>query len=200
MAILKANSPGIVERAVSVLEEGMMAVYPTDTLYGLGADATRHDCVRQIFTLKKRDPEQPISVMVSSFRMLKAYSEVSPEQETLLKKLLPGKVTVILEGRGFARNLSPSGIGFRLPLNPLAAEIVESFNKPITATSVNPAGEEPAATAEQSFSYFGDLVELYIDAGEIVGESSTVVDLRDTPEILREGSDHERVLNAIAQK
>ena len=197
MAILKANSPGIVERAVSVLDEGMMVVYPTDTIYGLGADATRDDCVRQIFTLKKRDPERPISVMVSSFRMLKAYAEVSPEQEVLLKKLLPGRVTAVLEGRGFARNLSPSGIGFRLPLNPLAAEIVESFNKPITATSVNPATEEPAATAEAAYKYFGDLVELYIDAGEISGESSTVVDLRDKPEVLREGADHERVLKAI---
>ncbi|MCK4327563.1 MAG: threonylcarbamoyl-AMP synthase [Candidatus Diapherotrites archaeon] len=200
MAILKADSPGIVERAVSVLDGGMMAVYPTDTLYAIGADATRHDCVRQIFTLKKRDPEQPISVMVSSFRMLKAYAEVTPEQEAILKQLLPGKVTVVLEGRGFAKNLSPSGIGFRLPLNPLAAEIVESFNKPITATSANPAGEEAATTAEEAYRYFGDLVELYIDAGEIAGASSTVLDLRDTPEILREGSDHEKVLNAIAQK
>ena len=200
MVTLKQNSPGIVDRIVSVLDEGFMAVYPTDTLYALGTDATRGDCVRGIFAMKKRDPEHPISVMVSSFRMLRTYAEIPPQHEQLLKQLLPGKVTVVLEAQGLARNLSPSGIAFRIPLNPFAAEVVEMFNKPITATSANPAGEPPANTVEEAYAYFGDLVDLYIDAGSLGGESSTVVDLRDKPEILREGADYERVLNAIGKK
>lgn len=197
MSIIKATSPGIVERVVNVLEEGHMVVYPTDTVYALGADATRSDCVRQIFAMKKRDPERPISVAVSSFRMLKQYTDISAEQEVLLKKMLPGKVTVVLEGRGFARNLSPSGIAFRIPLNPLAAEIVETFNRPITATSVNPTGETQAITPEEAYQYFGELVELYLDIGPLEGDPSTVVDLREEPEILREGADLEKVLKAI---
>lgn len=200
MVILKQKSPGVMDRVISVLEEGAMAVYPTDTLYALGADATRSDCVRQIFAMKKRDPEHPISVMVSSFRMLRAYAEIPAEHEVLLKRLLPGKVTVVLEAQGLARNLSPSGIAFRIPLNPFAAEMVEMFNKPVTATSANPTGEPPAKTAEEAYSYFGDLVDLYIDAGPLAGEPSTVVDLRDEPEILREGADYEKVLNAIGKK
>lgn len=199
MVTLKPNSPGVVDRAVSILEAGTMIVYPTDTLYGLGADATREDCVRQIFAMKKRDPEQPISVMVSSLRMMKIYAEISPEQEPLIKKLLPGKVTVVLEAHNLARNLSPSGVAFRIPLNPFAAEMVEMYNKPITATSVNPTGEPPAQTVEQAYSYFGDLVDLYIDAGPLTDSPSTVVDLRDEPEIVREGADLEKVLNAIGK-
>lgn len=199
MAILKANSKDIVERAVEVLDKGMMIVYPTDTLYGLGADATRDDSVRQIFTMKKRDPEQPISVMVSSFRMLKQYAEMTADQENLVKKLLPGKVTVVLEAKGVAKNLSPSGVAFRIPLNQLSAEIVDAFNKPITSTSVNPAGEPPAKTPDEAFKYFGELVELYIDAGRIEGEPSTVVDLRDEPEIIRQGADYDKVLKLISK-
>jgi len=200
MVILKQNSPGIVDRIISVLEEGFMAVYPTDTLYALGADATRIDCVRQIFAMKKRDHEHPLSVTVSSFRMLKTYAEIPPDHELLLKRLLPGKVTVVLEAQGLARNLSPSGIAFRIPLNPFAAEVVEMFNKPITATSANPTGEPSAKTVEDAYSYFGDLVDLYIDAGPLAGKASTVVDFRDEPEILREGADYEKVLNALGKK
>ncbi len=197
MVVLKADSLGIADRAILVLDEGGVVVYPTDTLYALGADATRPDCVRQIFAMKKRDPEHPISVMVSSFRMLRSYAEVMPEHEGLLKKLLPGKVTVVLEARGLARNLSPSGIAFRIPLNPLAAEMVDMFNKPITATSANPTGEPPGVDVNGAFSYFGDLVDLYIDAGPLHGEPSTVVDLRDEPEVVRKGADYEKVLKAI---
>ncbi len=200
MAILKQNAKGIVDRAIEVLDQGKLLVYPTDTLYGLGVDATRHDCVRQIFTMKKRDPERPISVMVSSFRMLKQYAEMSPEQEALVKQILPGKSTVILEANGLAKNLSPSGVAFRIPLTQLSAEISEMFNKPITSTSVNPAGEPAATTTDEAFKYFGELVELYIDAGCIDGDASTVVDLRDEPEIVRPGADYEKVLNVINTK
>jgi len=200
MAILKAASKGIVDRAVQVLYDGKLLVYPTDTLYAIGADATRDDCVRQIFTLKKRDPEQPVSVMVSSFRMMEHYAEFNAKQKAIAKKILPGKVTMILEGRNLAKNLSPSGVAFRIPLSPLAAEITESFNKPITATSVNPTGEKPATTAQDAFNYFGELIDLYIDAGKIVGDPSTVVDLREEPEIVRQGADYEKVLKAVGKK
>jgi L-threonylcarbamoyladenylate synthase len=202
MPILKADSPGIVERAVTVLDEGKMVVYPTDTLYALGADATRPDSIRSIFVLKKRDPEQPISVMVSSFRMLERYAEMTAQQKKWAKALLPGKVTLVLEPRsdGLARNLSPSGAAFRIPVSPIAAEIVDSFNKPITATSVNPHGEPPAEDAGQAFGYFGDLVELYIDTGPIRGEPSSVVDLREEPQLVRKGGDYEKVLNVLGKK
>lgn len=202
MPVLKANSPGIVERAVSVLDSGMLLVYPTDTLYALGADATRPDAVRAVFALKKRDAEQPISVMVSSFRMLRQYAEMAPAQEKIAKALLPGKVTLVLEprGGGLAKNLSPSGAAFRIPVGPLAAEIVEAFNKPITATSVNPHGSPPAEDVETAHGYFGDLVELYLDAGPLKGEPSTVLDLREEPQVVRKGADYDKVLKACGKK
>lgn len=186
-----------VEKAVEVLEEGEIFVYPTDTLYGLGTDATREDLVSKIFSLKQRGENNPVSVMVSGIEMMEEFAEISSSQKKTLKELLPGKVTVILDGKNLPENISPSGIGFRLPDHELSTKIVEEFGRPITSTSANPSGKKPAASVKEAWDYFDDEVSLYIDSGKLSGKSSTVVDLREEPEIVRKGAEVKKVSRLV---
>ena len=188
----------ILKKAVETLNIGKVIVYPTDTVYGVGADATSEKAVGQVFELKGKPSGEPISVLVSDFAMLEEYARLDTKQLDLARELLPGRVTVVLDAKGLAKNLSMDGsIGFRIPVSPFCISLVEEFGKPITTTSANPSGKSPASSIEVAVRYFGDRVALYIDYGEQLFSPSTVVDLREKPKILREGSDIGRVKQVL---
>lgn len=192
----------VIKEAVEVLGKAGLIVYPTDTLYGIGADATKPSCVEKVFKIKQRDPKDPISAMVSDFKMLGEYVHITGDQWSVLHELLPGRVSVILESSGrLAPNLSPdNSIAFRIPLNPFCISMVEAFGKPITSTSANVSGEEVPASIDKIIDRFGEGINLYIDGGELAFSPSTLVDLRGTPKILREGEGLERVKAVIGEK
>jgi len=164
------------EKAVEVLESGGVVVYPTETVYGLGADALSERAVRRVFELKGRAFKKPISVAVSSFEMLESVAIVeSAEVEEILNALLPGPVTVLLPRRAVLPEILTGGsplVGVRMPEHEIALRLITAFGRPLTATSANISGKKPPA----SFEDVEIEADFKLNGGRCpYGEPSTVV-------------------------
>ncbi len=175
----------ICKTATNLLNKGMLIVYPTDTVYGIGANATNKKAVEKLFKIKHRSKEKSISVLVSSFRMLENYAKINPKQRKFLEKRLPGKYTFVLKPK---RKLpvSKNKIGFRIPHH-WCYLISKEFGRPITTTSANLSGEPIPKTIREIRKTFGDEISLYIDSGILSGKPSKVIDITfEKPKVLRE--------------
>jgi len=180
-------------RAVAALKRGEVIVYPTETLYGLGADALNLEAVEKVFQLKGRDPTNPIPVLIAGREMLGALvDEIPALAKTLMARFWPGPLTLVLPARRDVPRplLNSSGaVGVRISSQPIATELVRALGHPLTATSANPSGLTPARTVQQAKNYFAGEIEVFIDAGELISKSgSTVVGISaNGVRIIREG-------------
>ncbi len=168
--------------AVAALERGDVIVFPSETLYGLGADALQGAAVEKVFQLKGRDPRNPIPVLVANREMLFTLVEQIPAAaETLIARFWPGPLTIVLPARaGIPRPLvnATGGIGVRISSQPIAAELLNRLGRPLTATSANPAGMAPARTMDEAIKYFAGQIEVFIDGGELTSRTgSSVVEI-----------------------
>ncbi|MDO8522117.1 MAG: L-threonylcarbamoyladenylate synthase [bacterium] len=209
MEVLNLKKQGItacVKNVVKELRSGGVILYPTDTLYGLGADALSDKAVGKIYELKGRDKRKPIHAIVADIKMMEKYAEVPDMARMLAKEFLPGPLTLILKKKkgvktGVAKGISK--IGFRVPNNPFCLALAKKFGKPITTTSANRAGCKTECTVKEILEQLSGAekkIGLVVDAGELpkrrlqvppqpAGQPSTVVDLTGTePVILREGA------------
>ena len=183
-------------RAAATLQAGGVIMYPTDTLYGLGADALSEEAVAKIKRIKGRDEGKPIHAIVSGLEMVERYAVISKEARMLAKKLWPGPLTLILEKRagintGIARNIDT--FGARAADNSFCLALAREFGKPYTGTSANKSGEKPERSVDNILAQLGKTasdIDIIIDAGELPEcLPSTVVDMRSgRPIILREGA------------
>ena len=181
----------IIEKAVSVLMHDGTIVYPTETIYGLGADAFSDEAILKVYEAKKRPLGMPISIAVSDFDMLAAVAHVEPRMHAFIEAFLPGPVTVILCARRLVPDILTGGtgmIGIRMPAHDIALQIIERFDAPITATSANLHGAKDPQTLDECTVPR----ELFIDGGRLPGTPSTVVDLINK-RILRRGAQAEAV-------
>jgi L-threonylcarbamoyladenylate synthase len=168
---------------MAALRRGEVIVFPTETLYGLGADALNGTAVEKVFQLKGRDSNNPIPVLVSDQVMLRALvTQISHLAEILIDAFWPGPMTLVLPARHeIPRALlnSNGGVGVRISSQPIAARLVESLGRPLTATSANPSGQEPARTIAQAKSYFAKELQHFIDGGTLTSQhGSTVVEIQ----------------------
>ena len=167
--------------------------YPTDTLYGLGADATSEIAVTGINKLKGRSGA-PISIMVASpLQMLAMIDDTYGFATILVNAFLPGPLTLIGHtDYPVAESLraEDDSVGFRCPDHDFCRRVTEAFGKPLTTTSVNPSGQIPAVDLDSIRTYFPRELDLIVDAGSIKGNAgSTIVDITTpTPRILRSGA------------
>ena len=179
--------------AVRVLKGGGVIVFPTETLYGLGADALDEAAVEKVFQLKGRDPRSPIPVLVADQEMLHTLvAQVPAIAQKLIDRYWPGPLTLVLPGqKNIPKPLcNPAGgVGVRISSQPIATLLVNELGRPLTATSANPSGKEPARTLQEAKTYFAGRVELFVDGGALTSKSgSTVVEvLQDSIKIIREG-------------
>ncbi len=171
-------------------------LYPTDTVYGLGVDATDPESVSRLRDLKGREDLKPISIMVKDIDMLEEYAHVTPLANRLIEKFLPGKMTLILNVKGSLPEELTAGtgtIGVRIPKHMLCVRLVEELGRPLTATSANVSGQKTESSVEKILAQFGEkaswITKVY-DLGELPESApSTVVDARgETPIIIREGA------------
>jgi L-threonylcarbamoyladenylate synthase len=166
-------------QAIAALGRGDVIVFPTETLYGLGADALNFAAVDKVFQLKGRDLRNPIPVLVSDLLMLDALvSEISPLAKQLMACFWPGPLTLVLPARDdIPRPLvnTSGGVGVRISSQPLARKLVDKLGRPITATSANPSGQPAARTAAQARAYFSGAVEIFIDGGKLTSPSPSTV-------------------------
>ncbi len=189
----QGKRPDRFAQAVEALKHGDVIVFPTETLYGLGANALNRVAVERVFLLKGRDPKSPIPIIISDQAMLRLVAtEVPPLAVRLIQRFWPGPLTLILPGRKElpAPLLSgDGGIGVRISSQPLATRLTQALNGPLTATSANPSGREAARTVREAMSYFSDKVKVFLDGGTLASKTgSTVIDVRGKSiTMLREG-------------
>ncbi len=166
-------------------------IYPTDTIYGLGADAFSDEAILKVYEAKKRPMGMPVSIAVADFDMLATVARVEPRMHEFIEAFLPGPVTIVLPSRRVIPEILTGGtgmIGIRMPAHDLALQIIERFDAPITATSANLHGAKDPQTPEECTVPR----ELFIDGGRLSGTPSTVVDLTNK-RILRKGALSEAV-------
>lgn len=182
-------------RAAGVLRQGGVILYPTDTVYGLGADALSDDAVAKIYAIKGMDVTKPVHAAVADLEMADKYGEVNDIARKLAEKFLPGALTLILkirEGVNSGIAMGRADFAIRIPKNELCLEIARTFGKPFTTTSANITGQPPARTVGEIVAQLGDVaqyIDLVIDAGALPDRKpSTVVNVvSGFPSVIREG-------------
>ena len=189
-----APTPAAVAQAARVIREGGLVGLPTDTVYGLAADATRDNAVAGVFRAKGRPPDKPLIALVATRAMAEACADFSAPACALAQAFWPGPLTLVLP-RAAASPLSPlvhqgaAGVSLRIPGNETARAVVEAAQRPLTAPSANPSGAPSPLTAAEVVAGLGAHVALVIDGGRADGSlASTLLDLtRATPRLLRAG-------------
>ncbi|HRY52302.1 MAG TPA: L-threonylcarbamoyladenylate synthase [Candidatus Portnoybacteria bacterium] len=201
MKILKVNPENLrdseeaIIEAAKVMLAGGTAVFPTDTVYGLGCDATNEQAVKKIFKIKGRQETKPLAVIVRDVAMAKKVAFVDKRLEKALNIIWPGAVTVILWRRHklpAALTAKEETIGLRVPDYKLMHLLSENMGRPFVATSANISGEQATNKIEEVLKHFENnsfRPDLILDAGDLkCCEPSTVLDLsKEKPKIVRIG-------------
>jgi len=168
----------VLEKAAEIVLHGDVLIYPTDTVYGIGGDATSEKTVQRIKQIKKKTVNAPFSVIFSDIEMIKRYCEVNEWQEEMLKKYLPGPYTFILKEKINLPTNQNSKIGIRMPESEFTCQLVKIVKKPIVTTSANLSGEQAPIDIEGIDKRLLKLADLIIDGGTTRYKgASTVVDL-----------------------
>ncbi|HJJ42217.1 MAG TPA: L-threonylcarbamoyladenylate synthase [Methanocorpusculum sp.] len=195
---IKVSEENRIEYAVKVLSRDGLVVYPTETVYGLGADALSENAVYKVYEAKRRLMGKPISIAVSDIEMIYGVAHIDDFAERFINKFLPGPVTVVLPSKNILPEDLTGGtktIGIRYPDNAIALELISKFDSPITSTSANISGEVSPITAEMV-----NVVHDYlIDGGKTAGIPSTVVDL-ENKNIIRAGAMVDEVASFIRKE
>jgi L-threonylcarbamoyladenylate synthase len=205
--IIRVGEQDWLASAIFALKKGKSLVYPTDTAYGLGVDATNPKAVEKLLSIKGR-VNQPVSIVVSSKPMAERYVEFSPLAEKIFAKLMPGRLTIVLPLKQRVTRVikdlaaETNALGIRMPDHRTALKLSEGLGRPITTTSANPKGGETPYSVEDSLSQFAEAEsqpEFYLDEGHLPhNQPSTIVKVEgDRLEILREGPISEEQIRKI---
>jgi L-threonylcarbamoyladenylate synthase len=174
--------------AVEALRAGELVVYPTETVYGLGADATDATAVERVFEAKRRDRKAPISAAFPSVDAAFEHTTPTADERSFMRAFLPGPVTVLVERKPSLPDVLTAGdarVGVRVPDLELARELLGEV-APVTATSANVSGGPNARTVAQVDDRIREAAAVVLDGGETPGGESTVVDIA-RGEVVRAG-------------
>lgn len=198
MEILRLREVSIeraAQKAAQTLKKGGLVLFPTDTIYGLAADATNPKALAKLRELKGREKKKPISIVVPDIASIATYAVMNEAAASLAERFLPGALTLVMQAtRNIPEELQLNGaIGIRIPDDPFCLALARAFGKPYTATSANKSGRETPASVRDVLMQFGHEVNdiaLAIDDGDRNGKKpSTVVTTVDgVPYVLREGA------------
>jgi L-threonylcarbamoyladenylate synthase len=198
-----------VRRAAEVLKRGGLVAFPTETVYGLGADASSREAMARLYAVKGRPADHPVIVHFADAESAFAWArEVPPGARSLAKAFWPGPLTLVLKRSAKAKDFVTGGqdtIGLRVPGHPVAQELLRAFGGGIAAPSANRFGRVSPTTAAHVRADLGSDVELVLDGGPSeVGIESTIVDLSGPrPVLLRPGritrQELEKVLGALVE-
>ena len=176
--------------AVQKIEDNQIVGIPTETVYGIGVNPYSQNAVDNLFKIKEREDDKPISLLIHSFTELHKLN-VKTEIPEVVELYWPGPLTIVVEindafpvGIGTS---NPNSVGIRVPENPLAIELLK-MTGPLAVTSANISGSDEANNHIQAEQIFGNAVSAYLEGDALHGDGSTVVDLRvDGGKILRQG-------------
>lgn len=183
----------LIDQASSILAQGGVIVYPTDTNYGLGCGILNHKGVERIMRIKRLPPNHQLSILCADLSDIARYARVDNATYRILRRHLPGPFTFILEAtREVPKDILPKRktIGLRIPNHPICLELLRTFGQPILSTSFRlPGSEEIICDPLEIRDRVEDQVDLIIDAGILPNEPSTIVDLTgDEPVVVRRGA------------
>ncbi|MFD1586366.1 L-threonylcarbamoyladenylate synthase [Halorientalis brevis] len=175
--------------AADAVRNGELVVYPTETVYGLGADALDADAVERVFDAKGRSRDQPVSLAVPDAQAALAYTAPTARERRFMHEFLPGPVTVLADRTEAVPDVLTAGrdrVGIRVPDHDLALELLDAV-APITATSANVSGEGSVRELDELGEQVREAAAVVLDGGRTPGTESTVVDV-EAGEIVRRGA------------
>jgi L-threonylcarbamoyladenylate synthase len=184
----------ILTQAAEIIAGGGIVAYPTETFYGLGADATNEKAIENIFAVKGRNFKNPISLIIGQADDINPLVKDVPQTaKKLMAALWPGALTIVFSAADIVSPLLTAGsgkIGLRVSSHPIAMGIVQKLKRPLTATSANLSGAPECTRASEVAEQIGDKIDAIIDLGDTPGTAgSTIVDVTCRPPvILREGA------------
>jgi L-threonylcarbamoyladenylate synthase len=184
----------ILTRAVEILVDGGIIAYPTETFYGLGADATNEKAIEKIFAVKSRNFKNPVSLIIGQADDIHPLVQDVPETaKKLMAAFWPGALTIVFSAAYIVSPLLTAGsgkIGLRVSSHPTALGIVQKLKRPLTATSANLSGAPECTRASEVAEQLSNKIDAIIDLGDTPGaKGSTIIDVScDPPIILREGA------------
>jgi len=203
-----ANHPEIdkIQIAANIIRKGGTVAFPTETVYGLGADALNAEGVKKLFEAKKRPPDNPIIVHVASMKDVHRLAKDVPKAaENLMAKFWPGPLTLVLKRSRLVPDITVVGldtIAIRMPKNKVALALVKESGTPIAAPSANLAGKPSPTTAQHVIEDLAGRIDIILDAGPTkIGVESTVINMTSSPlEILRPGgTPYERLREVLGK-
>lgn len=174
----------IIAEAAQMLRQGGLVAFPTETVYGLGVDATNPKAIERLNQVKGRPPEKPYSLHLHSMEQVHSFVvSIPPLASRLMKQFWPGPLTIVLPGK------DGRTVGFRLPDHPIAHAFLKACGIPVAAPSANRSGSAPPTDAKEVVAALGGAVDCILDGGPTkLGRESTVVEVVDgRVEIRREG-------------
>lgn len=194
MSTIYPTSPDHIQKAAACLKDGGLVSFPTETVYGLGADATQDSAVQRIFAAKNRPDQNPLIVHVNDWKMARLYAEMDDRAKLLADYFWPGPLSLILNRKKDCA-LSPyvSGglttVALRAPDHDTAQQLITQLGRPIAAPSANRSGTLSPTTPQHVQNSLGDQVDMILAGGKChIGLESTIVDMtRDVPAVLRAG-------------
>ncbi|MBP7740619.1 threonylcarbamoyl-AMP synthase [Candidatus Woesebacteria bacterium] len=210
----KTSTQEIIDQTSKVLSEGGLIIFPTETTYGAGVDATNPEAVNKLLAYKSRREGKPLSIAVCDKKMASEYVFINEQADKLFDQFLPGPVTVVCKvleksEQEFDSKLAPSvasefnTLGIRIPDYQLILDLLKAYKKPMTATSANGSGKKIPYTIDDILNNISDkqksLIDLVLDAGELPhNDPSTVIDTTLSAPITLRGKSTEKTTKIIS--
>ncbi len=190
--IISVQDKHALSESIRILKSGGIVVFPTETVYGVGALLSRGEAIEKIYKVKNRDRSKALLLHISKIESLELAQYVPPEAFKLIEKFWPGPLSLILKASAkIPINVIGNGdtVGFRMPNNSFFQKLANVLG-PIAATSANRSGNPSPTSVKSAYEQLGDFVDLYVDGGKIeIGIASTILDFtKDHPTVLRIGA------------
>ena len=193
-----------ISRGIAILKSDGLVAFPTDTVYGLGANSGIPRAVERIYKVKQRPQNLALPLLLAEPSQISEVASYVPRVAWLLvHKFLPGALTVVLSSsKSVSRIITGGGktVAVRIPAHPLAIALIQGVGTPIVGTSANLSGWPSALTADEVRSQLGNEIDLVIDGGRCPGRESTIVDVTgEIPRVLREGAISKAELGKVCE-
>lgn len=191
---LKEKKLAGLEKPARIIKNGGIVVFPTETVYGIGANGLNAEAVKRIYEIKKRPLTKPINLLVNSVEMIeKVAKDITPLEYAIIKEFFPGPLTMILKKKEIVPDIVTAGgatVGIRMPANEIALELIKKAGVPLATPSANISDKPSKTNIKDVMKDFPKGVDCFIDGGESrIGVASTIVQVIDgVPHILRQGT------------
>lgn len=200
---LKEKDFAKLEEPAKTIKNGGIVVFPTETVYGIGANGLNAEAVKKIYDLKKRPLSKPINLLVNSIEMIeKVAKDITPLEYAIIKEFFPGPLTIILQKKEIVPDIVTANgttVGVRMPANEIALELIKKVGVPLATPSANISDKPSKTNIKDVMSDFPEGVDCFIDGGKSkIGMASTIVQvINGVPHILRQGTITEEQINKL---